>query len=170
MMTEPKLEVPAELRELAEKTIDQAERAFDLFFDAARRSSTNGPTPVAELLKQLLAFWEESLKTSFEYARKLALTTSLYDRCERWRHLTHGHWFDHRRRDHQCNAARTLRGRSASALQKLSAGSGQPRRAAEFVSGLNCHHHDGPAGTECSIRNGLLPTSGSWRFIRFSGE
>jgi hypothetical protein len=56
MMTEPKLEVPAELRELAEKTIDQAERAFDLFFDAARRSSTTGPTPVAELLKQLLAF------------------------------------------------------------------------------------------------------------------
>ena len=28
MMTEPKLEVPAELRELAEKTIDQAARAF----------------------------------------------------------------------------------------------------------------------------------------------
>ena len=39
MMTEPKLEVPAELRELAEKTIDQAERAFGLFFDAARRST-----------------------------------------------------------------------------------------------------------------------------------
>jgi len=79
MMTEPKLEVPAELRELAEKTIDQAERAFDLFFDAARRSTPTAPMPVAELSKQVLAFWEESLKTSFEYARKLALTSSLQE-------------------------------------------------------------------------------------------
>ena len=37
-MTEPKLEVPSELRDLAEKTIDQAERAFGLFFDAANKA------------------------------------------------------------------------------------------------------------------------------------
>jgi hypothetical protein len=79
MMTEPKLEVPAELRELAEKTIDQAERAFGLFFDAARRSTATVPTPVAELSKQVLAFGEESLKTSFEHARKLALSSSLQE-------------------------------------------------------------------------------------------
>src|SRR5262249_56909024 len=79
MMTEPKLEVPAELRELAEKTIDQAERAFGLFFDAAHRSTATVPTPVAELSKQVLAFSEESLKTSFEYARKLALSSSLQE-------------------------------------------------------------------------------------------
>ena len=35
-MSEPKLEVPAELRDMAEKTIDQAERAFGMFFEAAR--------------------------------------------------------------------------------------------------------------------------------------
>lgn len=79
MMTEPKLEVPAELRELAETAIDQAERAFGLFFDAARGSAATAPTPVAELSKQVLAFWEESLTTSFEYARKLALTSSLQE-------------------------------------------------------------------------------------------
>ena len=78
-MTEPKLEVPAELRELAEKTIDQAERAFGLFFDAARRSTATVPTPVAELSQQVLAFCEESLKTSFEHARKLALASSLQE-------------------------------------------------------------------------------------------
>jgi hypothetical protein len=74
MMTEPKLEVPAELREL-----DQAERAFGLFFDAARRSTSTVSTPVAELSQLVLAFSEESLKTSFEYARKLALTSSLQE-------------------------------------------------------------------------------------------
>ena len=36
-MIEPKLEVPAELRDLAEKTIDQAEKAFGMFFDAAAK-------------------------------------------------------------------------------------------------------------------------------------
>jgi hypothetical protein len=79
MMTEPQLEVSAELRELAETTIDQAERAFGLFFDAARRSTSTAPTPVQELSKMVLAFLEESLKTSFEYARKLALTNSLQE-------------------------------------------------------------------------------------------
>jgi len=77
MMTEPNLEVPAELRELAEKTIDQAERAFGLFFDAARRSTSTAPMPVQELSKLVLAFSEESLKISFQYARTLALTSSL---------------------------------------------------------------------------------------------
>lgn len=78
-MTEPKLEVPAELRQLAEKTIDQAERAFGLFFDAARNSMPGTDSPVTELSKQVLAFSEQSLKTSFEYARQLASTNSLQD-------------------------------------------------------------------------------------------
>ena len=50
-----------------------------MFFDAARRSTATVPTPAAELSKQVLAFWEESLNTSFEYARKLALTTNLQE-------------------------------------------------------------------------------------------
>ena len=78
-MTEPKLEVPAELRQLAEKTIEQAERAFGLFFDAARRSAASVPGSVAELSKQVLAFSEQSLKTSFEHARTLATTDSLQE-------------------------------------------------------------------------------------------
>jgi hypothetical protein len=34
-MSEPKFEVPAELRNMAERTIEQAEKAFDMFFEAA---------------------------------------------------------------------------------------------------------------------------------------
>jgi len=78
-MTEPNVEVPAELRELAEKTIDQAERAFGLFFDAARRSGAATPASVSELSQQVLAFSEASLKTSFEHARKVASTASLQE-------------------------------------------------------------------------------------------
>ena len=79
MMAEPKLEVPAELRQLAEKTIDQAEQAFGLFFDAARRSTAVTTISTAELSKQVLAFSEQSLKTSFEHARKVASTASIQE-------------------------------------------------------------------------------------------
>jgi hypothetical protein len=78
-MLEPKLEVPAELRQLAEKTIDQAERAFGLFFDAARRSTATTTTSTAELSKQVLAFSEQSLKTSFEHARRMASTETIQE-------------------------------------------------------------------------------------------
>ena len=62
---------------MPERAIDQAERAFGLFFDAARRSTSTAPIPVQELSKLVLAFSEESLKISFQYARTLALTSSL---------------------------------------------------------------------------------------------
>ena len=78
-MTEPNLEVPAELRQLAEKTIDQAEKAFGLLFDAARRSTAATTASTAEISKHVLAFSEESLKTSFEHARKVASTASLQE-------------------------------------------------------------------------------------------
>ena len=54
-MAELKLEVPAELRQLAEKTIDQAEKAFGLFFDAARRSSSAPSSRVLGASARILA-------------------------------------------------------------------------------------------------------------------
>lgn len=78
-MTEPNVEVPAELRELAERTIDQAEKAFGLFFDAARKSTAAIPASAAEFSKQVLAFSEASLKTSFERPRTVASTASLQE-------------------------------------------------------------------------------------------
>jgi phasin len=70
-MMEPKLEVPAELRDLAEKTIDQAEKAFGMFFDAANKSVASVPTPGSEVSKQALTFTEQNMKAAFEHARKL---------------------------------------------------------------------------------------------------
>jgi phasin len=70
-MTEPKLEVPAELRDLAEKTIEQAEKAFGMFFDAAGKSMSGVPGTTGEVSKQALAFTEQNMKAAFEHARKL---------------------------------------------------------------------------------------------------
>jgi phasin len=76
-MIEPKLEVPAEVRDLAEKTIDQAEKAFGMFFDAASKSIASVPNPGAEISKQALTFTEQNMKAAFEHARKLVHATDL---------------------------------------------------------------------------------------------
>ncbi len=76
-MNEPKLEVPAELRNLAEKTIDQAEKAFGMFFDAANKSIVSIPSPGTDVSKQALSFTEQNMKSAFEHARKLVQATDL---------------------------------------------------------------------------------------------
>ena len=78
-MIEPKLEVPTELRDLAEKTIEQAERAFGMFFEAASKSMTSVPGGGAEISKQALAFTEQNMKAAFEHARKLVHATDLQE-------------------------------------------------------------------------------------------
>ncbi|HLI99868.1 MAG TPA: phasin [Bradyrhizobium sp.] len=76
-MAESKLEVPAELRDLAEKTIEQAERAFGMFFEAANKSVGSIPNPGTEISKQALSFTEQNMKAAFEHARKLVHATDL---------------------------------------------------------------------------------------------
>jgi phasin len=76
-MVDPKLEVPAELRDLTEKTIDQAEKAFGMFFEAAKKSMASIPAPGTEISKQALTFTEQNMKAAFEHARKLVHATDL---------------------------------------------------------------------------------------------
>ena len=76
-MIEPKLEVPAELRDLAEKTIDQAEKAFGMFFEAANKSVASIPNPGTEISRQALSYTEQNMKAAFEHARKLVHATDL---------------------------------------------------------------------------------------------
>ena len=76
-MIEPKLEVPAELRDLADKTIEQAERAFGMFFDAATKSMNSVPGGGTEISKQALTFTEQNMRAAFEHARKLVHATDL---------------------------------------------------------------------------------------------
>ena len=76
-MLQPKLEVPAELRDLTEKAIQQAEQAFRMFFDAANKSVAAVPGPTAMISKQALSFTEQNMKAAFEHARKLVHATDL---------------------------------------------------------------------------------------------
>jgi phasin len=78
-MNETKLEVPTELRDLAEKTIDHAEKAFGMFFDAANKSMASIPNPATEVSKQALSFTEQNMKAAFDHARKLVHATDLQE-------------------------------------------------------------------------------------------
>jgi phasin len=72
-MMDPKMtmEIPAQVREFAEKSVDQAERAISSFMDAASKSVAMAPGPMTDVARQTLAITEANLKSSFEYARKL---------------------------------------------------------------------------------------------------
>src|SRR3569832_593875 len=78
-MIEPKLEVPAELRDLVVLTIDQAEKAFGMYFDAATKSMSSVPGAGADVSKQALAFTEQNMKAAFEHARKLVHATDVQE-------------------------------------------------------------------------------------------
>ena len=65
------MEVPAQVREFAEKSVDQAEKAFSSFMDAANKSVALIPNPTTEISKQTLSFTEKNMKAAFDHARRL---------------------------------------------------------------------------------------------------
>ena len=66
-----KMQAPDAVRELAEKTVGQAERAFDACLSAAHQSVAIIPNPATEMSKKTLALTERNMKVVFDYARKL---------------------------------------------------------------------------------------------------
>jgi phasin len=72
-MTDPKvtMQVPAQVREFAEKSVDQAEAAFSSFIESASKSITMVPGPMTDIAKQALSVTEQNVKNSFAHARKL---------------------------------------------------------------------------------------------------
>jgi phasin len=78
-MMDPKMtmEVPPQVREFAEKSVDQAEKAISSFIESATKSIATVPGPMTEVSKQVLALTEASLKAQFEQARKLMQAKSI---------------------------------------------------------------------------------------------
>ena len=72
-MMDPKLtmDVPPQVREFAQKSVDQAERAISSFMDSASKSVAVVPGPMTDAAKHAFAITEKNLKASFEHARKL---------------------------------------------------------------------------------------------------
>ena len=73
------MEVPPQVRELAEKSVDQAEKAMSSFVQSASQSVAMLPGPMTEVAKQALAITEANLKASFDHARKLMQARDIND-------------------------------------------------------------------------------------------
>lgn len=78
-MSAPKFEVPVQFRDVAGTAIDQAEKAFDMFFAAANTSMRPFSHPGAEVSKKGLSITEQNVKAALEAARKIALATDFQE-------------------------------------------------------------------------------------------
>jgi phasin len=73
-----KFEVPAEMREFAEKSVEQAKQAFDGFIAAAKHAVTTAETQAAtartgakEVGEMAIGFTQRNVASSFDFAEKL---------------------------------------------------------------------------------------------------
>ena len=74
-----KLEVPAQIKEVAEKTIDQAEKGFSAFIEAASKSVSMIPNPTTDMSLKALSLTEQNIKAAFEHAKKLLQAKDLQE-------------------------------------------------------------------------------------------
>jgi hypothetical protein len=65
--------VPPEMRDLASKSVEQAKKAFDGFFDAAAKNNQDGQ----EQGRLILAQAEKQVEASLDFARRLSMAKSL---------------------------------------------------------------------------------------------
>ena len=71
------LQVPAEVKQLAEKSVNQAETAFTAFMQAANKSVEMIPHPATDISKTTLSMTEQNIKAGFDHARKIMQTTDV---------------------------------------------------------------------------------------------
>ena len=65
------MDVPPQIREFAQKSVDQAEKEISTFIESASKSAAVMPAPMNDVAKQALSITEANLKASFDHARKL---------------------------------------------------------------------------------------------------
>ncbi|WP_020179994.1 phasin [Methylopila sp. M107] len=89
MTTPPKpgsYEIPSEMRDFAEKSVDQARKAFDSFLDAAYKASnaldtqtTSAQVNMRAVAGAAVSFAEQNMSASFNYAQKLVRAGTVED-------------------------------------------------------------------------------------------
>ncbi len=77
-MTNLNLEIPAEIRDFAEKTVDQARKAFESFVVAAQKAAAQSEAAAESLSsnakdvsEKAISFAESNVKAAFDLADKL---------------------------------------------------------------------------------------------------
>ncbi len=81
-----KYEVPGEMRDFAEKSVDQARKAFDSFVNAAHKavdtvqgSTTTMHSTATDATKKTLTYAEQSIAAAFDHAQRLVRATDMQE-------------------------------------------------------------------------------------------
>ena len=79
-------EIPSEMRVVAEKSVEQAKKAFDGFFDAAGKAVSAADTQTAslhtntsEIARKTFGYAEHNVAAAFDYAAKLVNAKDVQD-------------------------------------------------------------------------------------------
>jgi phasin len=77
-MANPPFEIPPELRDFAERSVDQARKAFEGFVSVAQKAvgsvddaTSNAQSGVKSVGSQMLGFAEQNVNAAFDLAHKL---------------------------------------------------------------------------------------------------
>ena len=77
-MTQPQFEVPVDLRDFAQKSVDQARKAFEGFISAAQKTAEavntageNARASAKTVSAQTLGYAEQNVNAAFDFAAKL---------------------------------------------------------------------------------------------------
>ena len=73
------VDISPQVRDFGHSSVDQAEKAFAAFIDAAKNSVAMVPSPVGELSRHVLLLTEQNIKASFEHARRLLQARDLQE-------------------------------------------------------------------------------------------
>ena len=85
-MPTPSYEIPADMRDMAEKSVDQASRAFDGFITAAQKAAGQADTTAASVQSnaktigsKAMGFAEVNVRSAFDLAQKLVRAKDLQE-------------------------------------------------------------------------------------------
>ncbi|MCW6509542.1 phasin [Lichenifustis flavocetrariae] len=85
-MTTPSYEIPTEMRDFAEKSVDQARKAFESFIGAAQKAmgqadtATNTVQGSARVIgDKAVTFAEQNVRSAFDYASKVVRVTDMQE-------------------------------------------------------------------------------------------
>ena len=91
-MTENPYEIPAQIRDLTEKSIEEARKAFESFIEAARKATAQAEdtanalqSSAKDVSAKALSFTEANVKAAFDHAQKLinAKSTVIVVQCSK---------------------------------------------------------------------------------------
>lgn len=89
MQAKPQMEIPEQVRQMAERNVEQARSAYNQFMDMARqvqdlvsKSSGAMAESVADIQARALRFAEENMEAGFQFASELARARDLKEYLE----------------------------------------------------------------------------------------